>query len=277
LAWVSSNAARSFRGPVTIAENVSTQGPIVAGPDHVYYTIYADPNGLEYAKSRDGLTWTTGSVAAGHQPALFPVIAADRSGNLYAVWSDVRTPDFTGPVYFVRSSDHGVTWTDPVTVSPSAADVFGTTPSAVFPWVVAGSRGKVAVSYALAHKAAGPDLGGDIGSAETTWDMVIAQTSNALARRPVWSSAVAAHAFHTGSICQQGLTCASPENVGLVNLPLPFDRRDLDFFGAATDAAGNVFVAYNRDRPITSGDPNDVVFSQTDILLARQTGGPRLR
>jgi hypothetical protein len=62
-----------------------------------------------------------------------------------------------------------------------------------------------------------------------------------------------------------------------VNLPLLFDRRDLDFFGAAADAAGNVFVAYNRDRPITSGDPNDVIFAQTDIVLARQTGGPRLR
>ena len=40
---------------------------------------------------------------------------------------------------------------------------------------------------------------------------------------------------------------------------------------------GNVYLAYNRDRSATSGNPNDALLPDTDIMLARQTGGQRLR
>jgi hypothetical protein len=277
LSWVSTNSARSFEGPISVATGISIQGPVVAGPRHIYYTIYGDGTGMHFAKTADGVNWKTGLIARGHSAVLFPVIAVDHSSNLYAVWSKQTNAYFSGPVYFSRSTNGGRTWSAPAAVSPTTPDVFGTTPSAIFPWVVAGSKGKIAVSYAVAHQLAGPDLGSDLGGPQTTWDMVVTRTTNALASRPAWSSAVVARTFHTGSICPDGTGCIGPQQFGLTNLPTPFDRRDLDFAGADVDAAGNVYVAFNRDRPLTTGDPNDVVRSQTDVVLARQTGGQRLR
>jgi hypothetical protein len=276
-AWVSKNAARYFDGPFAIAKNITIQGPVVTGPGRVYYTVYTDASGVHYARSRDGADWDTGMIAAGHASTLFPVIAADTGSNLYAVWSESSAPFFSGPVYLARSTNGGRTWTRPAAVSPARADAFGTTPSAIFPWVVAGARGRVAVSYAIAHQLAGPDLGASLGGPQTTWDYVLAQSMNALSARPVWSSTVIARGAHVGSICPDGTGCPGPQQFGFVNLPTPFDRRDLDFAGADVDSKGNVYVAYNRDRPPTSGDPNDVVTSHTDIVLARQTGGPKLR
>ncbi len=277
-AWVSTDSARSFDGPFSIARNISIQGPIVTGPGHVYYTIYGDGSGMHYAASRNGVDWHTELIAAGHSSALFPVIAVDDASNLFAVWSESSpNPYFSGPVFFAASTDHGRTWSDPIPLSSTHADAFGTTPSAIFPWVVAGSKGRVAVSYAVALQSAGPDLGSDLGGPQTTWDYVLAQSMNALAMRPSWSSTVVARGAHAGSICTQGTGCAGPQQFGFVNVPTPLDRRDLDFAGAGVDSRGNVYLAYNRDRPLTSGDPNDVVRSQTDMMLARQIGGQRLR
>jgi hypothetical protein len=275
--WVSTDSARSFGDANDLATNVTAQGPVIAGPRHVYYTIYGDGAGIEYARSADGANWTTGTIAFGHFAALFPVIAADSASDLYAVWSEASIPFFTGPVFFSKSTDGGGTWSDPAVVSPARPDAFGSTPSAIFPWVVAGSKGRVAVSYAVARQVAGPDGGADLGGPQTTWDLVVMQTNNALASRPAWSSSVIAPRFHTGSICPDGIGCLGPQQFGLLNVPTPFDRRDLDFAGAAVDAGGRVYVAYNRDRPLLSGDLNDIVSSQTDMLLARQTSGPRLR
>jgi hypothetical protein len=277
LAWVSTDAALTFDGPFVVARNITIQGPIVSGPGHVYYTIYGAGDGIHYARSRDGIHWITGLVAAGHASSLFPVIAVDKASDLFAVWSEDAGALSGGLVYFARSTNGGRSWSRPAALSPTRPDGFGTTRSTVFPWVVAGGKGKVAVSYAIARQSVGPDVGSDGGGPQTSWDLMVAQTSNALAARPAWSTSVAARGFHQGSICTGGTSCVGPQQFGFVNVPTPFDRRDLDFAGAGADASGNVYVAFNRDRPQTSGNPNDVVTSQTDIVLARQTGGPKLR
>lgn len=278
LSWVSTNGARSFDGPTGIAPDVAIQGPIVVGPRRTYYTIYAGGTGqLFFAKSRDGSDWQTGEIVSGHRTSLFPVIAADSSSNLYAVWSETNGTNTSGPVYLVTSTNGGRTWSYPVAVSPPSADAFGTVPSAVFPWVVAGSRGRAAVSYAIARQAAGPDLGADFGGPQTTWDLVVAQTANGLADKPRWTRTVVAPGFHVGSICTIGTACLGPQQFGLLNAPTPVDRRLLDFFGAGTDRAGNIYVALNRDRSPASGDANDVIRSRTDIVFVRQISGPRLR
>ena len=275
--WVSENSARSFDGPFAIARNIDVQGPVVAGPGHVYYTLYTDASGVHYARSRNGSDWDTGMVAAGHSSALFPVIAADAASNLYAVWAESTNTLFTGPVFLAQSTDHGRTWSDPLPVSSTRADVFGTAPSAVFPWVVAGSRGRVAVTYAIARQLAGPDPGSNLAGPQTSWDYMLRESTNALSGHPVWSSTVIVRGAHVGSICTEGTGCAMPQEFGFLNVPTPLDRRDLDFAGADIDSRGFVYLAYDRDRPQTSGDANDVVTSQTDLVLARQTAGQRLR
>lgn len=278
-AWVSNDSARTFDGPFTVARDPSIGGPIVSGPMGVYYMAFSDGTGIRYAKSSDGIDWTTGTIATDHFPVLFPVIAVDDRSNLYAVWTEAsgELGLGTSPVYFSRSTNRGRSWSAPRAISPVSPDAFGTTPSAVFPWIVAGSPGRVNVSYVLARRAAGPDVASDIGGPETTWDLVVAQSTNATVTRPKWSTITVNRSFHTGSICTFGILCPGPQSFGLLNVPGPFDRRHLDYFEMAVDETGRAYVSYTRDRPATSGDPLDVVEALTDVLVARQSGGTRLR
>jgi hypothetical protein len=279
--WVSTDSARSFAGPYKVTGTSDEGGPVVAGPDHVYYLLYLAPDGIRFAKSADGKHWKNGMVARDHFTSFFPVIAVDDASNLYATWTDESNVlgFATAPVYFARSTNSGRSWSRPRAVSSTTPDAFGTIPSAVFPWIVAGAKGKVAISYVAARQLAGPDLSSDLGGPQTTWDLVVAQSTNALASKPKWTKTVVAPRIHTGSICDLGLFCPSPQNpvIGIGNYPGPFDRRFLDFFEADVDQAGRVYVAFQKDRALTAGTVDDLWRPQTDFLLARQVGGTRLR
>jgi hypothetical protein len=270
--WVSTDYAKTFDGPYTVAENIGIPGPIVAGPRDVYYQAYEGNGAVRFAKSRNGRNWSQDLVARTEGTALFPVIAVDDRSNLYVAWSeDLGFGAETGPVYFTRSTNGGDSWSKPAAISPAGR-------SAVFPWLVAGAKGRAAVSYVLARQLVGPDFSASLGGPQTTWDLVVAQTTNGVASKPKWTTAVADASIHTGSVCTGGLVlCPGPQQIGVGNYPGPFDRRLLDYFESATDASGRIYTSYQRDRSIASGDPNDVVFSQTDIRLARQVGGTRLR
>lgn len=276
LAWVSNDFGKSFSGPVVATRDIDSSGPLVAGPGG-YYTILDALGALRWARSPDGVEWTTGLIAGGGaDPVIFPNLTVDEAGNMYAVWTQSTylnscTPTcfatFAGPVYFSRSTDDGQTWSKPMPLSPA-------TRSAMFPWVVVGSPGKVAVTYVVARQTTGtPDLGPNLSSALTQWDLVMRQSTNALSSAPTWRQTVIARNFHTGSLCTLGASCPGQ---GILNAPIPLDRRDLDFAGATLDAEGRVFVGYSRDRPL-SADLADILLANTDLMVARQTGGKTLR
>jgi hypothetical protein len=277
--WVSTDAARSFDGPFDVSDLSGTAGPLIAGPSGVYYIPFTGSGLIGFAKSRDGKRWSDGIVARNHTAVLFPVMAMDDAWNLYMVWSEA-SGDLgigTAPVYFSRSSNFGRTWTRPRNVSPTKPDAYGTIPSALFPWIVAGSKGRVGISYITARQAAGPDIASDLGGPQTSWDLVVVQSTNALSSKPSWSKTVVARTIHTGSVCTFGIACASPQNIGFGNYPGPFDRRLLDYFEAGVDRAGRMYIAFQKDRAMTAGTVDDLYRSQTDIMLARQVGGTRLR
>jgi hypothetical protein len=88
---------------------------------------------------------------------------------------------------------------------------------------------------------------------------------------------VAVKGFHTGSVCTSGLACLGPQNLlGVGNVPTPLDRRHLDFFETAVDPAGRLFIAHPADRDLGEKYNGDFILSWTDLLVARQTGGPTI-
>ena len=277
-AWVSANGAQTFAGPFAIAANPIIGGPLLSTAGGRLYTAYAelDSSGaiaVRLATSVDGVQWQRTTVARALDPSpvffydveRFPVVAIDQAGRLFVAFSVCETPgvaaEINCQVLAANSTDGGGTWSIPETVSQAGH-------SAIYPWIVAGRAGHADLVFYQANQALGPDLGPDLGTAATTWNVVMAQTSDGGA---TWTSSMAARAFHTGSICTQGVSCAGQTGVG--NVPLPFDRRDLDFFAVASDQAGNAMIAYPKDRPPAG---IDAALVRVDLTVAKQASGPRL-
>jgi hypothetical protein len=84
-----------------------------------------------------------GTIAMGHSTAVDP-----RSGNLYAVWKDAR---FSGGQYdsiaFSRSTDGGVTWSDPIQVNQTPTNIPALDRQAWHPTVAVAADGTIGVSY----------------------------------------------------------------------------------------------------------------------------------
>ena len=134
-----------------VGGNQSTyQGPIEVGPDGTLYDVFTPPatNQLMLAKCPAPCNLPLLPISTTSSPFqvtrifdgpsnmttdnVFPQLAVDSSGNLYAAWSDGRS------IYMMASSDGGSTWTLPVKVN-SGAD----TATALEPWMQAGDPGRV--------------------------------------------------------------------------------------------------------------------------------------
>jgi hypothetical protein len=277
VAYVSRDAARTFTGPHTIDPAGTMGGPLVISPDGTQiYMAYDAGTDLRIARSVDGGdTWATQHVAdlgaaaiRGFNSLLFPVAAVDELGIVSVVWvtGDPKFP--TGPVWFTRSLDGGQTWSDKVAASD--------TKSVVMPWVVA-RNGHVAIAWYQSFDQFG-DRGPELGSADTTWDIVMAQSFDAASATPAFVRSTLAFNVHRGSICTTGTGCVGPGSFGYVNAPLPFNRQVLDFFEIALDGAGGLFAVYPVDRPLYGRNAglDDVVYANSDLTVARQTGGSTL-
>jgi hypothetical protein len=256
---------------------VSTQGPIFYGPGATtLYTIYSAGGVMMYAFSTtSGLLWTTGVI--GPEPGgavLFPVMAADVAGNLYAAWSGLTSAvplvgiPLHSEIHFAKSTNGGATWSPIIPLS---------TPdhSAVFPWVTANLAGGVDIMWVQDQTPTGRNIsvGSDLGTPVTQWDLVMAQSTNAAALAPTFTTTMVLPDVHTGSICTQGILCLGPQNVGVGNLPTPLDRRLLDFFAIASDGFGNALISYARDRPFPGILVGDLILSWVDMDVAVQTSG----
>jgi hypothetical protein len=131
------------------------------------------PGSLEILRSADhGATWSSPIVAAQEMPAgtsdpfnregvrggdILPEVAADpTNGNLYAVWQDSRFSPFnpvveTGQydsIAFSMSSDGGLTWSSPMAINQTPANLSAPLDSQAFnPSIAVGANGSVAVTY----------------------------------------------------------------------------------------------------------------------------------
>jgi len=257
----SHDAAHTFSSPVTVVENGGWPGNILAASPLDLYIPYSS-GGMKLAVSHDaGVTWTLRDVAdiAGAD-CLFPAVARDAAGTLYAVWCELGGVAYpsTGKakVFVTASADDGATWSTPVLLSDDAD--YNT-----YPWVTAGSAGRVMVAwYEGIPRLPDPLPMRDAGLAFLVdWHVEVAWSTTADQAIPGWQREAATGVSHSGPIAH--------ELGGL-----------LDFFEITEQPGGNLAIAY-----VTGGDlvPADLLSlgnglgSVGSLAAVVQTGGPNLR
>ncbi len=196
-------------------------------------------------------TQATGVSAAN----LFPSLAVDKMGYLYAVWSDNTN------ILLSVSSDSGSTWSAPRTVN-SGATVGN---SNVFPWVDADANGHVVIAWFGADRAGNSndttvmepcptDITGSYTSTTcmaqwANWNVYVAETVNGHSAAPIWIQTLASdHSNHRGTISTGGLTGSANRNMG-------------DFFTVALDPQHRANLAYGDDHLL---DPRDAPGTNPD-------------
>jgi hypothetical protein len=172
--------------------------------------------------------------------------AIDKAGNVYTAWANE-----TG-VYVAGTPDLGKTWWAPISVSEPL--FFPRNGTHVWPYVVAGDAGRVAVAWYGTSVSGGPSQAkGDWFVYETT--VLGADT----ATPQLYATKVTEKPIFQGGICQGGTGCqADPTPAG--------DRRLGDFFEATVDHTGHVDVVYAIATTDSISHPG----------FARQTAGPLL-
>jgi hypothetical protein len=138
-------------------------------------------------------------------------------GTLYVV-SEAPRLDSGGAVIgktvqVIRSSDQGATWTQ---LPPLPGTTTGT---AAFTWLAAGSDGHVGVIYYQTP------VGGRADAVNGTWNAMWAETTNAEAAAPQWTTQTVEAGVHTGAMCTTA-GCTGSNRFSGDFIGASFDRND---------------------------------------------------
>lgn len=238
----------TYGAPVAVldASNPISTTPGYIDVDHAngyVYVSHQNDNALYVSRSVDGgATWTThlvdGLTAHGH---LFDPVKVGDDGTVYAAWSNDRH------IYYSFSTDHAETWSVPAVVENPESTLTN-----VFPWLEAGSAGRVDfVWYGTTS--------GNTSAAE--WDVYYAQSLNANSANPVFrQQSISDHKIHGSNISEGGLTGSANRNLG-------------DYFQIAYDPQGAAVISFADDH--NDYDGNTFVVRQLDGpgLLSQANGG----
>lgn len=215
--------------------------------------------------------WQTNTVANSN-PTIFPWLSLDSHGNAYAVWvngsvvyySYSRIDDPANNPTLTPPGRPGTAWSPAVRIDPPYVG------AAVYPEVVAGDPGQVAIAYDGTE-----DYTGDTSKAppDTRWYTYVSVLDNGLALGgapiTVRTGRVSHRIIHTGNICTSGTTCAAttPEQ----------DRSLLDMIDLGVDADGRVGVVFtdNNSALQTPADPKAPRLGPF-THYAKQVSGPSL-
>ena len=224
------NLYQIFVGPDSMAENVAG-----APPRTVYVGVSNDAKlGMSAFMFTDHKIFTSPTTSPGATfgtANLFPALATDDLGYVYAVWSDNTN------ILYSSSSDQGTTWTTPVRVNSGAT----VGKANVFPWVAADANGHVVVVWL------GDNLVGNSNDRTVLekscsdgtnrcwakWNVYMAETVTGHALVPAFTQYTASdHIIHSGTVSTGGLGGGA-------------DRSLADFFQVALDPQhrGNISFA----------------------------------
>lgn len=193
----------------------------------------------------------------------FVGLDVDQAGNLYAVWNERRPAGKEGiegltNSYLAVSKDSGEHWTKPVRVNR--------VPTSVFPWVVAGSKGRVAITYyGTKGKGPSPELVVHPDAPIPKWFVYISYSLNALSSDPTYTQVKATPTpIHKGNICTSGTGCAT-------------GTRDLlDYLQIDLTPCGKVAIAYTDNSRDVVDDAGVRSSNMPEhIYFVGQDGGPK--
>jgi hypothetical protein len=192
----------------------------------------------------------------------FTVVDVDQAGNVYVAWTERRPRGKDGKrgltnSYLAISKDHGKTWSDPIKVNHFAR-------TTAFPWLVAGSKGRVALTYyGIRRLGKSPEAVVRPGRATPHWKVWVSYSTHALRAHPRLREVRATGTIHEGNVCTSGTGCAA-------------GTRDLlDFFQIDLDACGHMVMTYtdnSADQVDKSG--NRVVNKPEKVMFLKQKRGP---
>lgn len=211
------NLYQIFSGPKDVAGTVGCGG--FTCYNAVYMGVSTD-NGLTFTDYPVYINSDT-SVSYGHQ---FTNVSVDRAGIVYAVYSDNHN------IFYSFSTDQGQTWQGPFQVNKKPAN------TAIFPWSVAGNKGKIdVVYYGTSHQPA-PGETPDNYPATAAWHVYLAQNFHAAQVGSSFSQVAASPVNHYGGVCESGVGCTG--------------NRDLydDFGVAASPKTGLASIVYTDDQ-----------------------------
>jgi len=191
-----------------------------------------------------------GTCTGTRTDVLFPVVAVDQVGNVFAEWSTGKD------VFFSSSTDHGQTWNGKKdgTGPPSQVDQHFGTPdckntsgqvcglqTALFPWMAATGNGHVDFVWYGSPTTVQPGANPDYGDTTSPWAVFFAETFNGTNASPNVFQTQANHELnHIGPICISGTTCMGGRTLG-------------DFFQVAIEpTTGCAVIAYANDRAVDS-------------------------
>ncbi len=234
-----------FIAPDSVTENL-TGGPLRS----VYVGVSTDVKlGLPVFTFTDFKVFA-GPAGSANQGALnlFPALATDDFGFVYAVWSD------NSKIYFSSSPDQGTTWTTPIQVNSGVTE--GN--SNVFPWVAADANGHVGIVWfgddrpgnsndRATLEPGHPATQGAACNSGTTcmqgwaqWNVYYAESVNAHDATPTFAqSQISDHVIHRGTISTGGLGGGA-------------DRSLADLFQIAFDPQHRANVAFSDDHKVNT-------------------------
>ncbi|MGB0653668.1 MAG: sialidase family protein [Thermoplasmatota archaeon] len=225
--------------------------------------VVACENGVAVSED-DGFTWSDirmvpNSTAGGQRILTEPGI--DAAGNTWIAWTSGERSLFAA-----GSPDEGVSW--PWVFDLTAHFTFDnlvqtgneTTGTYVWPWLSAGSEGRLAVSWIGTRDAV------DSATHAGEWHLYTAYLLDAVEPTPiVHVQQVTTDPLHVGPICQSGTVC----QVASLQGDDAGDRRLGDFFETTIDAEGFLHLTWAD----TYSAAQDVI---AHPAYSRQTGGVRL-
>ncbi|GEM_PF-3313234 len=242
----------------TAAENADPNNPSPGtGPLHNLY--------LGHYNARTG-TITDHLVYRGKEghwiTGLFPVLAIDSAGNLYASWPESPSDaarHASGPwkLKLSHSTDGGRHWSAPVVMNPPKLR------NNLLNWITAGGRGKVDIIWA------GTTARSNEYDARARWRMFFAQSTDALSSSPHFTyRQITPHPIRYGNVCVLGLFCPADDSRSL----LDFAQVELDSRCRANVVFGNnarYIPALLRRNQIFRGDGTATDFARQGSRGAR--------
>ena len=222
-----------------VTTNGGLHGAISAAPDGTVYVPPRVATPTLVVSKDNGLNWeekTMGTDVGTPNPRKNSEMAADADSNGFHVWTGADQG-----VYMSRSFDSGGSW-EQTSLRISPVDIV----SSVFPQIIAGDPGRIAVTYLGSEDEAllntsdidGSPWNGNAHYApgNTTYHLYVTFSLNALDENPVFQTIrITEDPVQKGSICLNSGDC---RDIGGSN------RNLLDFNDIVIDQEGRIFIAY---------------------------------